>query len=230
MLVRYDSEHRRMWMDQITRVKKERPFLLRHVEACSLISALAATATIRGDLAEVGVAFGASAKIISMFAANRTLHLFDTFEGLPEPTPRDSQKYKTGQYSCSLESVQQYLADMNVEFHKGLFPLTAEAVADKLFSFVHLDMDLYEGTLAALQFFYPRLSPGGVLISHDYLLAKGVKAAFTEFFVNKPETVIELTGDQCMIVRLGEGASGEHLDLIQNASPGGRGQPSRETH
>ena len=195
-----------------------------------MISALAATATIRGDLAEVGVAFGASAKIISTFAPNRTLHLFDTFEGLPEPTSRDSQKYKTGQYSCSLESVQQYLADMNVEFHKGLFPLTAEAVADKLFSFVHLDIDLYEGTLAALQFFYPRLSPGGVLISHDYLLAKGVKAAFTEFFVNKPEPVIELTGDQCMIVRLGEGASAEHLDLIQNASPGGRGKPSRETH
>lgn len=119
MLVRYDSEHRRMWMDQITRVKKERPFLLRHVEACSLISALAATATIRGDLAEVGVAFGASAKIISEFAPNRTLHLFDTFEGLPEPTPRDSKKYKTGQYSCGLESVQQYLAGMNVEFHKG---------------------------------------------------------------------------------------------------------------
>lgn len=165
MLVRYDSEHRRMWMDQITRVKKERPFLLRHVEACSLISALAATATVRGDLAEVGVAFGASAKIISTFAPNRTLHLFDTFEGLPEPTPRDSQKYKTGQYSCSLKSVQQYLADMNVEFHKGLFPLTAEAVADKLFSFVHLDMDLYEGTLAALQFFYPRLSPGGGCLS-----------------------------------------------------------------
>jgi hypothetical protein len=110
-----------------------------------------------------------------------------------------------------LESVQQYLADMNVEFHKGLFPLTAEAVADKLFRFVHLDMDLYEGTLAALQFFYPRLSTGGVLISHDYSLAKGVKAAFTEFFVNKPEPVIELTGDQCMIVRLGEGTSAEHL-------------------
>lgn len=230
MLVRYDSEHRRRWMDQITRVKKERPFLLRHVEACSLISALAATATIRGDLAEVGVAFGASAKIISTFAPNRTLHLFDTFEGLPEPTPQDSQKYRTGQYSCSLESVQQYLADMNVEFHKGLFPHTAEAVADKLFSFIHLDMDLYEGTLAALQFFYPRLSPGGVLISHDYLLAKGVKAAFTEFFVNKPEPVIELTGDQCMIVKLGESVSAEHLGLIQNASPAGRGKPSRETH
>lgn len=70
----------------------------------------------------------------------------------------------------------------------------------------------------------------GVLISHDYLLAKGVKAAFAEFFVNKPEPVIELTGDQCLIVRLGEGVSAERLDLIQNASPGGREKPSRETH
>ena len=161
MLVRYDSEHRRMWIDQITRVKKERPFLLRHVEACHLISALTATAKVRGDLAEVGVAFGASAKIISTFAPSRTLHLFDTFEGLPEPTSQDSEKYKAGQYSCSLESVQQYLANMKIEFHKGLFPLTAEAVRDNVFSFVHLDVDLYEGTLASLQFFYPRLSRGG---------------------------------------------------------------------
>jgi len=191
-------------MDCITRVKKERPFLLRHVEACHLISAVTATANIHGDLAEVGVAFGASAKIIGTFAPERILHLFDTFEGLPEPTRRDHPKYQAGQYSCSLESVQQYLANENVEFHKGLFPGTAEAVKDHVFSFVHVDVDLYEGTLAALHFFYPRLSPGGVLISHDYLLAKGVKAAFTEFFADKPEPVIELTGDQCMIVKLGE--------------------------
>lgn len=196
-------------MDLVTRVKEERPFLLRHVEVCNLINALTATANIRGDIAEVGVAFGGSAKIICTFAANRSLHLFDTFEGLPEPTLKDNSKYKSGQYACSLESVAQYLAEFRVEFHKGYFPFTAEAVKDHVFSFVHLDVDLYEGTLASLQFFYPRLSPGGILISHDYLLADGVKAAFMEFFANKPEPVLELIGDQCMIVKLGEGASGK---------------------
>jgi hypothetical protein len=63
-------------------------------------------------------------------------------------------------------------------------------------------VDLYESTLSCLRFFYPRLSPGGILISHDYLTAEGVNAAFREFFAGKPEPVIELTGYQCMIVKL----------------------------
>lgn len=204
MLVRYETEQRKTWLYRITQIKKERPFLLRHVEGCHIISALVATAKVPGDLAEVGVAYGASAKLICQFAGHRKLHLFDTFEGLPEPTLADNPKYKAGQYSCSQESVQQYLGDLDVEFHKGIFPLTADAVADKTFSFVHLDLDLYEGTMASLQFFYPRLSPGGILISHDYLLAKGVKTAFSEFFASRPEPVIELIGDQCMIVKVGE--------------------------
>jgi O-methyltransferase len=55
----------------------------------------------------------------------------------------------------------QYLANMRVEWDKGLFPHTAEAVKDKVFGFVHLDVDLYESTLAGLKFFYPHLFPGG---------------------------------------------------------------------
>jgi len=216
LLVRYDSDHRRRWTDEVTRVKKERPFLLRHAEACNLITALNATAKVPGDLAEVGVAFGGSAKIICTYALNRTLHLFDTFEGLPEPTARDSPKYKTGQYNCSLESVREYLAAFKVEFHKGVFPVTAEVVKDRMFSFVHLDLDLYEGTLASLEFFYPRLSPGGVLISHDYLLANGVGAAFREFFANRRESVLELIGDQCMVVKLGKEDSAEDSGPICN--------------
>ena len=204
ILVRYDSERRRSRTAEVARIKKERPLLLKYSEACQLISALTATDKIPGDIAEVGVAYGASAKLLCTFAPERILHLFDTFEGLPEPTTKDSPQYKAGQYSCDLESVKQYLAHTRTEFHKGLFPHTAEAVKDKAFAFVHLDVDLYESTLAGLQFFYPRLSSGGILISHDYLLAAGVGRAFTEFFADKPETVVELIGDQCMIVKLGE--------------------------
>jgi hypothetical protein len=76
-------------------------------------------------------------------------------------------------------------------------------VKDKLFSFVHLDADLYDSTIAGLQFFYPRMFPGAILICHDYLTAEGVNAAFTEFFAANPEPVIELTGYQCMVVKVG---------------------------
>jgi hypothetical protein len=46
------------------------------------------------------------------------------------------------------------------------------------------------------------MSPGGIIISHDYITAPGVQKAFDEFFSNKPEPLIETAGSQCFIVKL----------------------------
>ncbi len=192
-------------MDYITGVKADRNLLLSHGEACQLISAVKATQKVRGDMAEVGVAYGASARLIADHSPERPLHLFDTFDGLPAPGSGDSPKFVAGQFKSSLEDVRRYLSARNVYFYQGLFPSTAGPVEDKVFSFVHLDVDLYESTLASLEFFYPRLSPGAILISHDYLTSEGVNVAFREFFADKPEPVIELTGYQCMFVKLAAG-------------------------
>jgi len=68
---------------------------------------------------------------------------------------------------------------------------------------VHFDVDLYESTLACLRFFYPRMLPGGVMLSHDYSILAGVRKAVDEFLDGKPEKPIELPSTQCMIVKLG---------------------------
>ena len=201
ILAPYRSKHRGLWMDSVTSIKRERALLLSHCEACQIISAVRATERLGGDIAEVGVAYGASAKLIAMYAAGRQLHLFDTFDGLPELAGIDSRKFSKGQFRCSLEEVRRYVGENRVHFYKGLFPTTAGPVKDKMFSFVHLDVDLYESTLAALEFFYPRMCPGAILVSHDYLTSGGVNTAFAEFFAHKPEPVVELTGYQCMVVR-----------------------------
>jgi O-methyltransferase len=203
ILVRYRDRHRAEWMDRVTAISGERTLLLNHCEACQLISALKATEKVAGDIAEVGVAYGASAKVLADYASARPLHLFDTFDGLPAPTSADSPKFLAGQFKSSLESVRSYLGGRQIHFYQGLFPATADPVKNKAFAFVHLDVDLYESTFACLQFFYPRLSPGGILISHDYLTSEGVNSAFKVFFADKPEPVIELTGYQCMVVKLG---------------------------
>jgi O-methyltransferase len=203
VLVRYKTMHRRTWMDKVSAIKQERTLLLNHCEACQLISAVTVTEMLGGDMAELGVASGASAKLISDYAPSRTLHLFDTFDGLPDVTEADSPHFARGQYSSLVADVQEYLGGRNVRFYKGLFPATAEPVKDNLFSFVHLDADLYESTIAGLQFFYPRMCPGAILICHDYLTSEGVNAAFREFFAAKLEPVIELTGYQCLVVKVG---------------------------
>ena len=204
VLARYETMHRRKWMDRVTAIKRERTLLLNHGEACQLISAVTSTEKLGGDMAELGVAYGASAKLISEYAPNRMLHLFDTFEGLPAVTDDvDSPKFESGQFCSRLEDVQRYLDGRKVRFYKGLFPATTEPVKDKVFSFVHLDADLYESTMAGLKFFYPRMDRGAILICHDYLTSEGVNTAFREFFADKPEPVIELTGYQCMVVKVG---------------------------
>ena len=58
-----------------------------------------------------------------------------------------------------------------------------------------------ESTIEALKFFYPRMSPGGVILCHDYLSAAGVDKAYAEFFADKVEPVIELSGYQCLVVK-----------------------------
>jgi hypothetical protein len=153
-----------------------------------------------GDFAELGVSTGGSAKLLSEVKGDKVLHLFDTFEGLPDTNTIDTHLSR-GQYACSLPAVKEYLQSYkNISYHQGLFPGSATATKHLSFSFVHLDVDLYQSTLDGLIFFYPRMSKGGVIISHDYSTVPGVKKAFDEYFKDKSATVIELPTSQCMVV------------------------------
>jgi O-methyltransferase len=201
LLVFYRNGDRRQRLRRFLEIRDTRPFLLDASQACQLICALQATARVPGDVAEVGVAFGASARMIAEYAGDRVVHLFDTFEGLPAPETGDASRFEAGQFECSLADVQAYLGNLRVVFHKGLFPASAESLQDKRFSFVHLDVDLYRSTYESLEWYYPRMSTGGIIVTHDYLSAEGVHRAFAEFFRDKPEPVIELAGDQGMVVK-----------------------------
>jgi O-methyltransferase len=203
LLIHYAGPDRDGWGARVNQVKAERKSLLSHGDMCQIISAVQATRTIPGDMVEFGVAYGASARIIAEYGGGRTLHLFDTFTGLPKPGANDSARFFQGSYSCGLEDVQQYLTGLPCQYYKGFFPGTAASLeATGTFSFVHLDVDLYESTLAGLKFFYPRMSRGGILISHDYQSAAGVDKAFAEFFADKPEAVVPLSGYQCLVTKL----------------------------
>ncbi len=171
-------------------------------EAYQIRNAVLATRDVPGLLAEVGVFRGGTARVICEAKGDRELHLFDTFEGLPATTAIDTG-FRQGEYACSLEAVQQYLAGcQDVHFHQGLFPGTGASVSEERFAFVHLDVDLHESTLAALRFFYPRMSVGAMLISHDFVEFPAVRQAFEEAFAGIAQPVLELTGNQCLVVKV----------------------------
>ncbi len=202
-VVSYDQPERADGVRRVREILTEWPTLTMGVDEAYMIRAcVLRTSKVEGDLAEVGVYRGASARVICEAKGDRPLYLFDTFEGLPEPGQLDSA-FKKGEYACSLESVRQYLSGFpNVDFFQGYFPGTSGPVQARCFSFVHLDVDLYESTFAALEFFYPRMSPGGIILSHDYVIFPGVRSAFDEFFAQKPEPVVELSGNQCLVVKV----------------------------
>jgi O-methyltransferase len=187
----------------IKKVRRQRQSMQFAYEAYTVFSFAKAYARLPGAMAEVGVFQGASAKLICEAKGETELFLFDTFGGLPQSTSADKGVHREKQYLCSLESVQEYLQGYkNVFFHPGLFPESAKTLPERRFSFVHLDVDLYESTLAGLEYFYPRLITGGVILSHDYSILAGVRKAFDDFLHDKPERPVQLPSTQCMLIKL----------------------------
>lgn len=157
-----------------------------------------------GSVAECGVYLGGTAYIFATVLQdkNRTLHLFDTFAGMPETNP-EKDRHKKGDFAdTSLESVQEYLdAFPFVRLHPGHIPETLDAVAGESFAFVHIDLDIYDAILSATKFFYPRTPSGGVIVYDDYGFPScpGAREAVDTFYAGKPEVPLVLPTGQCVV-------------------------------
>jgi predicted O-methyltransferase YrrM len=169
------------------------------LECVELYGAVAAAEKVDGDMAEAGVYLGGTALVMLAASPSKRIHLFDTFEGLPH----EEGHFMAGGWAGSVEDVQRNLAGHadRIEIHQGLFPASAVGLEELRFSFVHLDLDLYDSTKDALEWFWPRLMSGGILLSHDYPLSDGVVRAFDEFFAERPEPFVPLSGNQALAVK-----------------------------
>ena len=107
--------------------------------------------------------------------------------------------------TCTVD-VRRFLAEYsNVYFHTGIFPNTTRGLEDRRYAFVHLDLDLPRPTRAALDYFHPRLVPGGILLAHDYCDAD-LRTCIDDWFERKADTLVELPWSQLMVIR--QGATG----------------------
>jgi O-methyltransferase len=154
---------------------------------------------ISGNLAELGVYKGHTAKLIHHACPDRTLYLFDSFEGLPKQVIREDCDGTVRPQTVHFENtspagVINYIdGNEQVLVREGVFPETANGLENESFALVHLDADLYQSTLDGLQFFYPRLTPGGCIIVHDYNHNwEGVTKAVDEFATTVPEVFVEM--------------------------------------
>lgn len=165
---------------------------------------------IAGDSVECGVRYGKSSYFIlhGLRDAQRPHHLCDSFAGLSAPTAADTANggrrdvWRAGDLSVNEPVVQTNLKDFpQCQFHRGWIPACFAGLEANKFALVHVDVDLYEPTLAAFEFFYPRLVPGGMMVCDDYGFAScpGARKAVDEYFSGRPDALIELPSGQALI-------------------------------
>jgi O-methyltransferase len=128
-----------------------------------------------GAIAELGVYKGDTAWKLNALFPDHPLYLFDTFEGFDSRDISIEQKNRCSRAQEGDFSDTSVVAVMNRMAHpdkvivkKGFFPDTASGLEDERYLLVSLDADLYAPLLAGLEYFYPRLVSGGMILLHDY--------------------------------------------------------------
>jgi O-methyltransferase len=164
-----------------------------------------AQSQLDGDMAEVGVYQGSSARMICTEKGAQYFCGFDAFSGLADVGEQDTHNgvrfFRAGHFAADYETTSACLKDFaNVQLVKGFFPESAECIADRKFSFVHLDVDTYGSTLASMRYFWPRLVDRAIIITHD-AHSDGVTRAITEFTAETGARAISSACSQMILTR-----------------------------
>ena len=162
-----------------------------------------------GDLLECGVFRGGTALLeattVRDQGAERPLHLVNSWRC---PTPRRaSNRFREGDFaSTSYEDVRQALAPFPfAQVHQGFIPEILDELAIERLAWAYIDVNIYAAVRDSLQFIYPRLLPGGVIVLDDYGFPScpGVRRAMDEFFADgHPEVPLCLPTGQGLVTKL----------------------------
>lgn len=148
---------------------------------------------VAGDVLEVGVWRGGTgvlmARRVKELALDAQVHLCDTFAGVAKAGSADPW-YRGGEHADTSPQIVKDLAAaerVEVAVLVGMFPEdTAHEVQDRTFRLVHIDVDVYESARDTLEWAWPRLSVGGVVIWDDYgaFECEGVATLGRELFAS----------------------------------------------
>lgn len=179
----------------------------------ALLGAWWSTRDVSGDVIECGSFRGATALLLALLAKlNRrepvTLML-DTFTGIPGTSKYDSSR-SMGEFKPPenyVGEIWQKAASLGVldriEIHQGLFSETFAALSPRnlVFSFVHIDANIYDGTREACVFTAPRISPGGLTVFDDYngVCDLGARLAIDHYFAAWKIKPVPLAGSSAYV-------------------------------
>jgi len=161
---------------------------------------------IDGDIAEIGVYKGGTARILTevIEGTGKNIYLFDTFEGMPE-TDADKDLHKKGDFAdVTIDGVNKQLEGLDgYTLVPGYFPDTADIIENKTFCMVHIDVDIYQSVIDCCEYFYNKVNTGGVIVFDDYgsKTCPGAKLAVDEFFATKKEVPVYTPTGQAFVIK-----------------------------
>lgn len=137
--------------------------------------------------AEIGVAEGFNSADMLAWGI-KYLYMVDMWESVPSMKGDASspQTWHDANYTAAKNRVAKY--EGKYELLRGPSSRMAQHVADNSLDLIHLDGDhSYEGVLADLQAYYPKMKSGSIISGHDYLARQyGVRAAVAHFLTGGP--------------------------------------------
>lgn len=145
---------------------------------------------IPGAIVECGVLDGGMSGLMASATApsGRAVHMFDSWDGLPETTAEDKESGKkwSGEMVGSPRRVAQCMALLGVDqhrlhFHKGWFNETFPHIDIGQIALLHIDCDFYDPTKLCLDTWYPKIAPGGFVQFDDYDAFVGCRTAVDRF-------------------------------------------------
>lgn len=180
------------------------PFNLfhRYQTRLELVHYLLATLAVPGARVECGVYRGAAALLLCHAWRSRQpdfkgkdFYLIDSFSGTSANAEQDlipvradggatrmEAFFPPGKTDITADQVRGHFRDFpEVSLCAGWIPDAFKMLPEREWAFVHLDLTLYEPTTASLQYFYPRLSKGGIMICDGSIFCPGAEKAWEEF-------------------------------------------------
>lgn len=178
-----DPQFKRAYQRGVDALGGQHPYQMQWRAHIALWAATSAS-LLDGDYVECGVNYGFMSSTVMEFLdwdrLGKTFYLLDTFEGIDPRYITEGERQagaleiceehkNDGFYVSSVDSVRANFAQWrNHRIIVGSIPDTLDQVDAQAVAFLHIDMNCAMPEVAALRFFWPRLSPGAFVLLDDY--------------------------------------------------------------
>ena len=174
-------------------INKVEDSLVSDIERLSILySLLGHCLHIPGEVWECGVYKGGTAgmlaHLIKDVSPSTQLRLFDTFTGLPDADLEKDEGSWIGLFndtSAKVVGEKIHAILPSALIYEGYIPDTFSTLEKSKIAFAHIDTDMYKSYIDCLNFIWPRMVTGGIIVFDDYAYCPGAFKAVNEFFSDK---------------------------------------------